>query len=246
MDIKQDVGGLERVLGPSSNITTERKVDSDGRETYIVVADHDVVGSYEARIAELEAKLAQAESREKQLEQRTQALQSEVYLDVLVDAQNRKYWNEVVPENIESNDKPYAILFLDGDQFKEINDRYGHAKGDEVLKSTAKALRSYIRDDDDLIRMGGDEFVAILYDVNEKLDTDNRLRRLNGYVNRFVVDETGVDFTVSMGAAVVYDNDMSLSEALSRADENMYSVKQAGRNSCNIIYMDQKRQRIAS
>ena len=125
---------------------------------------------------------------------------------------------------------PLAVLAIDLDHFKSINDKYGHEIGDAVLCSVAKALTSAMRGHDFVARLGGEEFIVILSNTNREnaLITAERLR-LSVAALRIPVRLNHLTFTASFGIAVLHPGD-TLEDALRRADQALYAAKLAGRN----------------
>ena len=128
----------------------------------------------------------------------------------------------------ERHGRAFALLYLDLDGFKAINDTYGHASGDAVLVEVARRLRGALRASDTLARMHGDEFVAILPEVAEKHEACVLAQKFRAAVHRpIAVSGTTVRVQASIGV-VRYPNDGSSPHALLRAaDAAMYAVKQA-------------------
>ena len=124
----------------------------------------------------------------------------------------------------------WALLILDIDHFKKFNDDYGHQLGDKVLKSVAGTVRDSIRVSDQIFRYGGEEFVVILSRVNNKT-TPQLAEKICREVERdyFVHNEQKLKVTISIGGAVVTDNDTEQS-LFERADKAMYKAKHTGRN----------------
>jgi diguanylate cyclase (GGDEF)-like protein/PAS domain S-box-containing protein len=124
----------------------------------------------------------------------------------------------------------FALLFLDVDQMKPINDRFGHAAGDQALREIAHALRDTVRESDLAARIGGDEF-AVLAVVHDERDTAGLLRRIERRVaERRLAAELPHELTVSTGV-ISYDPDhpTRLSDLLAEADSRMYAAKEARR-----------------
>jgi len=123
-----------------------------------------------------------------------------------------------------------AVLMIDVDHFKAINDRHGHQVGDEVLRHLAQVMRDHLRDDALLARYGGEEFTALL-PVRNRHDAETVANRLRQVVEaRPCMSRAGaVPVTVSIGVAF-HQVAHSLDEVLSRADTRLYEAKQAGRN----------------
>ena len=124
-----------------------------------------------------------------------------------------------------------AVVFLDLDHFKEVNDTHGHTVGDQLLVALAQRLRDSLRDGDTLARVGGDEFVAVLADIPDVCECERVLERLLSAASQPV--SLGVDCLLqvsgSLGAAL-YPQDGSEADTLLRhADQAMYQAKQAGK-----------------
>jgi diguanylate cyclase (GGDEF)-like protein/PAS domain S-box-containing protein len=124
----------------------------------------------------------------------------------------------------------FGLLFLDLDHFKEINDQFGHEVGDKVLRMSANSIRHSLRTGDEVGRLGGEEFLAILRDVDEKtlraVAEKLRIMILNSLIMQ---GEQLIQITVSIGATLLKPDD-STETAIQRADELMYMSKKNGRN----------------
>jgi len=114
-----------------------------------------------------------------------------------------------------------AFLFIDLDNFKSVNDRYGHAEGDRVLREIARIIRESIRGSDIAVRIGGDEFLIILpnSDVKASKSVGERIRK--------VIEETFRDYKISAsyGISIYPDEGKSLEELIDLADKRMYEMK---------------------
>lgn len=128
--------------------------------------------------------------------------------------------------------QPAAVLLIDIDHFKGVNDTYGHLVGDQILREVAATLASGVRDGDVLGRFGGEEFVALLpaTDADETARVAERLRRQVAGLVVSLPDGAAVTVTVSVGAAATRSSDLSVVDLLSGADECLYRAKLAGRN----------------
>jgi diguanylate cyclase (GGDEF)-like protein len=127
----------------------------------------------------------------------------------------------------------FAVLFLDVDRFKEINDSYGHLAGDRVLQAFARRIRSSVRPEDNVGRFGGDEFVVLMKNVTSATDVYQMARRLGSGVTvagRRQGKPWRVRATVSIGAALSSDGRLSVADAIDRADQAMYRAKAMGQN----------------
>jgi len=125
-----------------------------------------------------------------------------------------------------------VVAYLDVDNFKEVNDAYGHACGDEVLVELASRLVAQMRPEDVVARIGGDEFVAVFGDLSDPLDAAQRMaERLHHMVAEPVrVNGNDLHMTISVGIAVVQGPECHSDEVLAQADAAMYSVKKTGLN----------------
>jgi len=128
---------------------------------------------------------------------------------------------------------PFCLVFFDIDNFKNVNDTYGHKAGDEVLVKTVNVVSSKIRDDDIFARWGGEEFVVLFREVN--IDMGKELaERLRKAVENNPCGEAG-KITISLGAVQYHrsennENNESIEDFVKRADEKMYEAKKAGKN----------------
>ncbi len=124
-----------------------------------------------------------------------------------------------------------AVLFLDLDRFKSVNDTHGHAAGDQVLVALSKRLRAGLRPHDHLARISGDEFCAILTEVRDEAEVDGVVGRLSAMCDLPVGldDGTRVEVGVSIGVALAFSSDHGPDALLARADDDMYADKRARR-----------------
>jgi diguanylate cyclase (GGDEF)-like protein/PAS domain S-box-containing protein len=159
-------------------------------------------------------------------------------VDPLTGVYNRRYGQSQLRIRIEEIDRhniPFGLLFVDIDNFKKINDSFGHSAGDEVLVTVARTLAHNLRSIDVLARWGGDEFVAMIPHIPDKenlLVVGDKLRALIENSSVSSGDEC-IFITVSIGAAMARGDD-SEESILSRADRLMYQSKQRGGNAVTI------------
>lgn len=132
----------------------------------------------------------------------------------------------------------FALLYVDIDRFKSINDQYGHAAGDEVLKAACNRMMACIRDSDSLGRLGGDEFVVLLEDLRDPDDALEIAKKIQASIALGVsVGGEFIDTTISIGISI-YPKDSDTEDGLfKRADTAMYRSKMSGRNSIH-LYAD--------
>lgn len=122
-----------------------------------------------------------------------------------------------------------ALMIIDADHFKDVNDRFGHLAGDGVLKDIAASLQRALRTSDRLFRFGGEEFVVICEDISPAVGTE-RAQMLRQAVEAEIRRPDGVPVTVSIGIANSYSDGTTLNALLSAADARLYAAKNGGRN----------------
>lgn len=123
-----------------------------------------------------------------------------------------------------------AVLFIDLDHFKYVNDTFGHSVGDKLLQEVALKLSTCLREQDTLARMGGDEFTVILQDFNNRQDVELAARRILDTLDTpFLVDHHALYVSASIGISFYPEDGSTASELMRRADTAMYSAKNDGR-----------------
>ena len=129
--------------------------------------------------------------------------------------------------------KKLAVMLLDLDHFKDINDSWGHTVGDEVLKTVGRRLPQFLRKSDSIARMGGDEFLILLPEIEDAEDVLTiALKVLDAFKEPFIVGARELYTTPSIGIAIYPDDATDPDMLMKNADIAMYSVKQKGRNDC--------------
>jgi diguanylate cyclase (GGDEF)-like protein/PAS domain S-box-containing protein len=124
-----------------------------------------------------------------------------------------------------------AVLFMDLDNFKWVNDEYGHAVGDKVLQRLGKRLLSSLRDSDVVARLGGDEFVIILENIRSKDDVRKIAKKLLGNISKPIqVEGHSITITASIGINIADDRNLPYVDLLKKSDFAMYQVKDSGKN----------------
>ena len=124
-----------------------------------------------------------------------------------------------------------AVMFLDLDRFKNINDSLGHAIGDELLIEVARRLKAQVRDSDTVARLGGDEFVVVLPAIKVRDDAERIAAKIRASLAApYILNGKPVNTTPSIGIALYPEHGDEAEALFKRADEAMYAVKNAGRN----------------
>ncbi|NNL62904.1 MAG: EAL domain-containing protein [Woeseiaceae bacterium] len=184
----------------------------------------------EARIFDLAGRFAVALSSV----EREETLYRQANFDELTGLPNRQLMKDRLEQHIaraRADDHRGALLFLDLDRFKEINDVFGHSVGDVVLVQAAKRIVSEVRDRDMVARLGGDEFVVILPAIrNETIARNLAERLLNRLSEAFTVKDVDHYVGASIGIVLMPDDGDGVETLLKNADAAMYRAKDAGRN----------------
>ena len=157
------------------------------------------------------------------------------HTDTLTNAANRRAFLTCATEMHERfhrTDDGFALVMIDVDRFKKINDRHGHACGDAVLRGLADFLQDAVQDRAGFVaRLGGEEFAVLLPGIDaptaQKIAEDIRQRVAD---HRFAHDTTDMRITLSIGVAEIRTDDMGIEPLMTRADQAMYAAKRGGRN----------------
>lgn len=157
------------------------------------------------------------------------------HYDILTNLPNRRLLTDRMEQAIartRRKSRMLAVCYLDLDEFKPVNDKYGHEAGDKVLVDAARRMSDSIRAEDTAARLGGDEFVLLLADL-EHIDECNRVlaRVISSLAMPFVLSESvSVTLSASIGVALFPDGGETPDELMRNADQAMYAAKRGGRN----------------
>jgi two-component system cell cycle response regulator len=181
---------------------------------------------------------AQIEVTGKNIEQ-YMGVQHLVYVDDATGLYNTRYLNNVLDKEIQQSQtsgKSFAVLFIDADKFKSVNDTHGHLVGTKLLYELGDQLKRFTRDTDTVFRYGGDEFVAVLSacDLGTAKAVAERIRASVEQTAFLQSEGLNIRFTVSIGVALFPDHAKSKKEIVEAADQAMYDAKKISRNSVTI------------
>lgn len=167
----------------------------------------------------------------KQMEEKIRRL---AYQDTLTDLPNRRYFMNRLREEVQQAKKTasqLAVMFLDLDRFKYVNDSWGHETGDFILTEAAQRIRNSLRKTDLVARMGGDEFTVLLPDIVSKKDLENLAQRIQADIQE-PIQVSGQVYkpSCSVGLALFPEHGTEADTLLARADTALYVVKERGGN----------------
>lgn len=159
--------------------------------------------------------------------------------DALTDLPNRVLFSDRLTQAIHyarRNQRQLAVIFLDLDKFKPINDNYGHAMGDRVLKIVAQRMQDCVRESDTVARIGGDEFTVLLNDVESEDAVLHVAEKIRHALNQpIVIDNIRMDISSSSGVALFPDHGNDEVELARHADFAMYHAKASGRDNVQVF-----------
>ncbi len=159
------------------------------------------------------------------------------YHDLLTRLPNRQLLDDRLTQALvqgRRENKRFALLFLDLDDFKEINDTCGHHTGDEILRKVARRLTNCVRESDTVGRYGGDEFVIIMNDISESADAAKVSSKIISQIKRpFILGNRQIHLTTSIGIAIFPVDGNTISQLLHHADAAMYLAKKNRKGTYN-------------
>ena len=176
----------------------------------------------------LASDISHQKQHEKQLEQ-------QAYYDLLTGLPNRKLLTDklvLAMQQCQQTDNLLAVAYIDLDGFKQINDTYGHAIGDQLLMAVAGQMKKTLRETDTVARIGGDEFVALLNVSKELSHSLHLVKRLLHVISKTIlIDDLQLKVSASIGLTLYPQSEnISAEHLLAQADQAMYQAKQAGKN----------------
>jgi diguanylate cyclase (GGDEF)-like protein len=151
------------------------------------------------------------------------------YYDHLTGLPNRKLFEKVFLEKMNNADKKgnlLGIMFIDLDHFKEVNDKYGHEVGDDLLIAVSEKIKNNLKKDDFVARLGGDEFTIILDNIEKKKDLEYISKRLISLFDKpLTIHKNKIKANLSIGVSVYPDSGDNMKDLLRKSDQAMYSAK---------------------
>ncbi len=209
----------------------EPDVPRDLTTLYVALALLATVSAIAVYIYRINRRLARALDESRAAEERIRHLAQH---DPLTDLPNRALFSDRLAQALAGarrDGRHLAILFMDLDNFKPINDTLGHGIGDRLLQQVAARLRQGLRESDTVARVGGDEFIALLRNTSDAADTLAVAEKIGAtLLEPFDVDGHSIRISASIGIALYPDHGGDDIELLKHADDAMYAAKREGRN----------------
>ena len=214
----------KRVLSPIATLTSIIAAFKNGDESYSkTIVCNDEIGVMTESFFEMKDMLDAELLKTKKL----------AITDPLTGIKNRRHFFDIAESILKiahRSKEPVSILMIDVDEFKAVNDKYGHVIGDEVLVYIVREIGSQLREGDVFARYGGEEFIVLLpkTNIDGAFDTAEKIRvKIEGA--RFIKEKTSQSITVSIGAAEV-EHGKVIGHVIQKADSALYEAKEGGRN----------------
>lgn len=174
----------------------------------------------------------QVSQRTKQLKVANDKLKDQAYKDTLCGFPNRRYLLELMDDLVDGYEsEQFALMFIDLDGFKEVNDTLGHDAGDVLIVAAANRIKQVIRKEDTLARLGGDEFTVLVNGISEPAVISGIAEKLRGALAKpFHICGEEINITGSIGISCFPESGSSVDAIMKKADLAMYAAKDAGRN----------------
>lgn len=216
------------------------------RQIFTMQDNRRLIFKYDQLTSALEHKVEQrtmeVTSKNEQLKDSVQQMKHLAYYDILSGLPNRRLFFEKLEAAIVSakqNSHKLAVVFIDLDRFKNINDTFGHDFGDVLLQEFSQRIRENLRSIDTLSRQGGDEFTLILDYVKNEKDIESIIQKLQKTLEKpLTINEQELFISMSIGISVYPKDGETANELMKHADNAMYSAKEKGRNNYQFFSND--------
>jgi diguanylate cyclase (GGDEF)-like protein len=191
------------------------------------------------KVGNLQGAIEKVKSEIEQVQERARNLERQALVDPLTNSYNRRAYEQRLKEEFQRYQRygqGFSLLLLDVDNFKNVNDRYGHSAGDLCLREVIQRVRSLLRVPDFLARFGGDEMVVILPGTGRE-EMKVVAEKIHSTIERtrFFYQGKQIPIRVSVGGTQIEAGDRSGTEVFNRADKALYAAKSAGRNNVTVF-----------
>ena len=230
-DIRTDLHLFEAVMnGERASYQLEKRYLHSSGKTVDVLLSATLVREEDGTPIQFISEIVDLTERNRvglELEEANALLRKQVITDHLTGLYNRRGFEEILSAS--HADEVASVLLIDLDDFKEVNDQLGHRAGDMVLIEVGRRLPRLVRANDFVARIGGDEFVIILYGAACTLTKEMAARVVSDLATAFEIDGYFAKIGASVGASCSGPGGASLSQLVARADAALYAAKHAGR-----------------
>jgi len=230
-DIRTDLHLFEAVMnGERASYQLEKRYLHSSGKTVDVLLSATLVREEDGTPIQFISEIVDLTERNRvglELERANAQLRKQVITDHLTGVYNRRGFEEILSAS--DADEVASVLLIDLDDFKEVNDQLGHRAGDMVLIEVGRRLPRLVRANDFVARIGGDEFVIILYGADCTLTTEAAARVVSDLASAFEIDGYFANIGASVGASYSGPGGAPLSQLVARADAALYAAKHAGR-----------------
>jgi len=237
-DLDLDLDYVQKLLnGDLEHYQMEKRYFHKTGDVIFVLLSVSVVRNEQAEVIHFISQIEDITARKSESDR----IRQMAYHDTLTGLPNRRLFDERISHTLAHAKRvgyPIALMFVDIDHFKQINDTYGHDVGDEILKSVADRMAHCLRKTDTLSRVGGDEFVILLTEIKKPEDA----KLVAGHILKSVSQPLHVhthDFTITLSIGVaIYQGEVeteTVTELTKKADMALYEVKAAGRNGVHVF-----------
>ena len=235
LGLRDNVAGADNLEQLKSTVTDRLDSLNQHFELY-QKSDHDRFEQSQQEIIDLNQRIEQMEEETTELRESAEKSRDLALKDALTGIWNRQALNEILDKEFarwQRYQSPLSIVLWDVDFFKRVNDNYGHAAGDKVLRTIARIFQKATRDADFISRFGGEEFMGVFPEtrLEDALILANKIRE-KIEISKFHYEDKRVFITASAGLATFRPGD-SIDDVFKRADKALYQAKQGGRNRCN-------------
>jgi diguanylate cyclase len=237
-DLRQDTADLRQDTADLRQVTADLRQEAADQREETAVANAALSESANAQVRAANARLIVASVRAQAMAEAAELATTQMaYMaehDVLTGLPNRALLTDRLAQAIalaQRHEKKVAVMYLDLDHFKHVNDSLGHSVGDQLLQSVANRLQACVRLADTVSRQGGDEFVVLLTEIDEVQDAVLTAEKIIETMSRpHAVDGNQLHVTFSIGIGIYPDDAGDVDTLLRNADTAMYQAKKTGRN----------------
>ena len=252
-DLRQDTADLRQGTADIRQVTADIRQEAADQREETAIASAALNESTNAQVREANERLIvasiHAQTMTEAAELATEQMSYMAEHDVLTGLPNRALLTDRLAQSIalaQRHEKKVALMYLDLDHFKHVNDSLGHAVGDQLLQSVAKRLRRCVRHSDTVSRQGGDEFVLLLTEIDEVQDAALAAEKvIEAMARPHVVSGNQLHVTFSIGISIYPDDGRDVETMLKNADTAMYQAKKTGRNHFHLYHPEMNARAVA-